>query len=504
MLKTGKEHLESIRDGRVVYIGRERIEDVTTHPAFRNAAQTFASLYDMKADPANRDFMSYEEDGDRHSMYFLRARNAADLAQRSRAHRAISDQTHGLLGRSMDHVTSFVTGMAMKPEVFEEGGQGYGDNLVQYYRYMRDNDIYAAYAVLPPQAARNPEFYEKQNLPIPTLRVVDETDDGVVISGMKMLATGGVFADDLWIGNLLPLAASQSMEAITCAIPVNSPGVTLWSRQAIERNAHNEFDAPLSYRYDETDAMVMCDKVKVPWEKVFVHGDAVLSRNIYIQTPGHCFGNHQSNVRFHSKLQLMVGLASRIAQSSGADQVPAVRELLGRLAAQEATLGGMIAGQIQDFEAWPGGEEGYVCFNRRYMYAALNWCTENHSGLIDILRDLCGGGVFQMPASVDIMLDDELRGDFETYWQTPQLPALERIKLFKLAWDLIGSEFAGRHLQYEKFYAGASFIVRNHNYREAPWDAFHDIVNELLESYSVPTAEEIEQRRNDLLGNDVR
>ena len=498
MLKTGIEHLESIRDGRVVYLGRERIDDVTTHPAFRNAAHTIARLYDLKADAANEDIMSFDEDGERFSMYFLRPRSAADLNRRRRAHKMIADETYGLLGRSMDHVTSFVTGMAMMPEIFEAGGKGYGQNMVDYYHHMRSNDVYAAYAVIPPQAARNPEFYEQQNLPIPTLHVVREDDDGVVVSGMKMLATGGILANELWVGNLIPLAPSQKKEAITCAIPVNAPGLSLWSRQAMESNARNEFDSPLTYRYDETDAMVMCKQVKVPWEKVFVKDDATLSRNIYIDTPGHCFGNHQANVRFLSKLQLLLGLASRITASTGADQIPAVKETLGRLAAMEGILAGTIAGQIQDHELWPGGEQGYVCFNRRYMYAALNWCTENHSALIDSVRELCGGGVFQMPGSIDVMLNDDLRDEFLEYWQTPQMNALDRVKLFRLAWDLVGSEFAGRHQQYEKFYAGASFIVRNHSFRETPWEHYHGIVDRLMSSYDVPTAAELDARKAEL------
>jgi len=94
--------------------------------------------------------------------------------------------------------------------------------------------------------------------------------------------------------------------------------------------------------------------------------------------------------------------------------------------------------------------------------------------------------VFQMPAEVTVMHDPKLRKMFETYWQTPQLGALERMKLYKLAWDLIGSEFAGRHLQYEKFYAGASFIVRNHSFREAPWEGFHKVVDDLMGTYEVP------------------
>lgn len=478
MLKTGREHLEQLRDGRTVYIGSEKVDDVTRHPAFRNAAQTIAAIYDMKrADPA----LSFEENGERFSNYFLRARTKEDLLKRKTIHEAIARMSHGLLGRSPDHVASFVTGMAMNPDAFGS----YASNLSRYYEEMRKRDLYAAYAVVPPSAARNPEFYVKQNLPIPTLRVVREEDDGLVISGMKMLATGAVFANDIWIGNLIPLAPNQLPESVTCAVPVSAKGLTLWSRKPFERHAPNEFDNPLTWRFDESDSMVMCDEVKVPWEKVFVHMDAVLARDVYIRTPGHCYGNHQSNVRFHAKMQLIVGLASKIAHASGVAEVPAVREVLGRFCALEAALGGMIAGQIQDAEDWPAG---YKTFNRRYMYAALNWCTESHSSIIDALRELCGGGVFQMPADVTVMHDAKLREQFEQYWQTPQLGALDRMKLYKLAWDLIGSEFAGRHLQYEKFYAGASFIVRNHNFREAPWQHYHKVVDDLLASYDIPPA----------------
>ena len=479
MLKSGDQHLQSLRDGRTIYIGKEAVTDVTAHPAFRNAARSMAAIYDMKAVPENRDAMTFEENGKRFSQYFLKPKTRQDLEARSLAHRRIAEMSYGMLGRSPDHVSSFVTGMATKPDEFGR----FAGNLTAYYEHMRDNDIYAAYAVLPPQAARNPEFYHKQNLPVPTLRVVKEADDGVVISGMKMLATGAVFANEIWIGNLIPLAPDQVAESITCAVPCNAPGLSLWSRKPMERDCSNEFENPLAWRFDETDSMLICENVKVPWERVFVHNDAVLARAIYTNTPGHCFGNHQSNVRYWTKLQLIVGLASRIAQSSGADQVPAVRETLGRLAALEATLGGMIMGQIQGAEAWPAG---YLTFNRRFMYAALNWCTESYSSIIDILRELCGGGVFQMPADISVMAEPDLRRTFETFWNTPQMRAVERMKLFKLAWDLVGSEFAGRHLQYEKFYAGASFIVRGHNYAHAPWDHFHGVVDGLLKSYDVP------------------
>src|SRR4051812_23259314 len=115
MLKTGAEHLRQLKDGRVVYIGSEKIGDVASHPAFRNGARSMAALYDLKA---SRPEFSFEEAGERYSAYFLKARTREDLMQRTALHAAIAAASHGLLGRSPDHVASFVTGMAMNPGVF--------------------------------------------------------------------------------------------------------------------------------------------------------------------------------------------------------------------------------------------------------------------------------------------------------------------------------------------------------------------------------------------------
>src|SRR5262249_52995838 len=178
------------------------------------------------------------------------------------------------------------------------------------------------------------------------------------------------------------------------------------------------------------------------------------------------------------------GWGSRRARGTGPARARAVRETLGKRAAFESTTGGLVHGQINAFESWPAG---YVCFNRRFMYAGLDWCTQNYSQFIDQLRELCGGGVFQMPADISVMDDPELAKEFTTYWQTPQADAVTRMKLFKLAWDMVGSEFAGRHLQYEKFYAGASFIIRNHSYRETDWSEFNSLVETLMASYDYRT-----------------
>lgn len=476
MLKTGAQHLESLRDGRVVYVGRERVHDVTTHPAFREAARTVAALFDLKADPRN-EALSYEENGERYAMYFLKPRNREDLRRRLNAHRIIANETLGMFGRSPDHVPSFITGMTSAPEVFDENRKGFGANIQAYYEHLRKNDIYATYAVLPPQAMRNPDLFLRENRPVPSLRVIREDSEGVVLSGMKMLATGAVLANEIWIGNILPLAPTQKAEAITCALPVNAEGLSLWSRRPVAGKGLSRADAPLSWKYDETDSMVLCEEVKVPWSKVFIHEDAVLSRDIYIRTPAHSFSNHQAGVRFWAKLGFLIGLASRVTQATGSDKIPVVQDTLGRLAAMEAAIGHMIMGQVENCESW---SDGFVGFNRRGVYAAANWCYENYAFVIETIRELCGGGIYQLPADDSVLEDPALKDAFQTYWYTPQLDATSRMKLFRLAWDITGSEFATRHLTYERFYLGAHFVVRNHNFREAPWQAFHGLVDKVI------------------------
>jgi len=472
MLRTGAEHLESLRDGRVVYIGKERVENVIEHPAFRGAAQALAMLFDLKA--TNQD-LSFEEDGERYGFYYLKPKSRKDLRFRMNGHRRFAEATLGMFGRSPDHVGSFVTGMTSMPEMFDANRPGFGANIQGYYDHLRKKDLYATYAVLPPQGMRNPALYIQQNRPVPSLRVVRETDGGVVISGMKMLATGAAVANEMWIGNIQPLAPGSEAEAITCGIPVNSPGLSLWSRRPI--TTPSAIEGPLTWRYEETDAMVLCDEVKVPWERVFVHNDTNLSRDIYYKTPGHSFSNHQSCVRTWVKIGFLVGLASRITQATGADKIPAVLDTLGRLASLEATIGHVVMGQVEAAENWPNG---FMGCSRRGVYAAINWMYENYSPIVDTVRELCGGGAFQMPADHSILEDPKMKETFETYWHSPQLDALTRMDLFRLAWDITSSDFAGRHLQYERAYLGAHFVVRHHGYREAPWEKFHAMVDDVL------------------------
>ena len=115
MIKTGKEHLSQLKDGRVVYIGDEKVDDVTTHPAFEKAAKKIAELYDIKHQEIYKDVLSYEENGELCSTWFLQAKNKSDLRKRSKAHKLIADQTSGMMS-AIGGIGGIVGGLA--------GGEG--------------------------------------------------------------------------------------------------------------------------------------------------------------------------------------------------------------------------------------------------------------------------------------------------------------------------------------------------------------------------------------------
>ncbi len=155
-LRTGAEYLRSLNDGRQVFVNGERVADVSRHPAFREAARSVARLYDIAAAPENRELMTYPspKTGAPVLRAFQIPRSHADLRARRLFHEKWAEATFGLMGRSPDHVAGFFTGYAAVPSVFAAAGQKYADNVVAFYEKMRDEHLYASYAIVPPQIDR--------------------------------------------------------------------------------------------------------------------------------------------------------------------------------------------------------------------------------------------------------------------------------------------------------------------------------------------------------------
>ena len=131
-MRTGKQYLEKIAKRKAnIYIGSERVEDVTQHPAYKKAAQVVAKMYDEVSKPENKGVLTFHdaEDGRDYNAMWLKPRSAEDIERRNALHRNWARCSFGLFGRSPDHVAGWITGMACMPSVFERLGQRYVENI---------------------------------------------------------------------------------------------------------------------------------------------------------------------------------------------------------------------------------------------------------------------------------------------------------------------------------------------------------------------------------------
>lgn len=479
--KIGAEHLESLKDGRTVYIDGKLVDDVTTHPAFRNAAASAALLYDYQARGENIELMTFMPEGGtrRVNRSWQMPRDYDQLVQRRKALQAWAHVSYGFMGRSPDHVASTVIGQRMGLDVFEKHGPARAKALADYVEFATRNDLFLTYVIVNPQADRSKDWGAQVEELV--AQIVDEDTTGLTIRGAKMLGTSSIMANEVFIANLQPLKPGEEALAFSCALPMNTAGLRVLSRKSYEAHAVSVYDNPLSARFDENDALLYFDNVKVPWERVFVHRDTDMCRAQFHDTPSHVFQNYQSQIRLSVKLKFLVGLAHKITEAIGTTNMPQVREQLGTLAANA----GMVEAMLSGMEASGSRRGEFYLPNRHLLYAAQAITQDLYPRLINLIRDLAGGSLIMLPSSFRDWANPELAPILRKTQRSPNFNSEDKVKLLKAAWDAIGSEFGSRHTQYEMFYAGARFVATGHSYRTFDWDTARGMVDDLLSTYDL-------------------
>lgn len=480
-MRKGPDYLAALGDEREIYVNGERVRDVGTHPAFAPIARTTAELYDIAADPMRGMTYDAEEIGAPANLVFAVPRSRERFVARRAAIETWARHTHGWVGRSPDHVGSFLAGFAAHPEAFRSDEHDFSANVTAYHDRLLRDSLYVAYAIIPPQVSRITAAHAWDG-DLVQVGVTGERADGIVVRGAQMLATGAAVADEIFVSCIRPLAPEDSDFAIGFVVPVATPGLKLYCRRPYASAATSSYDYPLSTRYDETDALVVFDDVVVPWERVFVYRDVDGVRRQFFSTGAHALGNWQAQIRFTAKLRFLAGLARKITRTVQADRVPGVQEKLGELAAivslvQSAVLAAEYRAEPDDAGMWRPWAPS--------LYGAMGLQAELYPRVLGILRDLTGGGVLQVPSSDAELRNPATRADIDRYVWSPGVPAEERVKLFKLAWDAVGSEFGGRHHQYEMFYAGSPFVAKGYAYRNFGYEEPLAEVDAFLASYGI-------------------
>jgi 4-hydroxyphenylacetate 3-monooxygenase len=280
------------------------------------------------------------------------------------------------------------------------------------------------------------------------------------------------------------MAPTEADYAVSFSVPVCAPGVRFVSRTSYEARATSVFDYPLASRFDENDALVVFDDVFVPWERVFVYRDPEVCHRQFWHTPAFVSFIHHGATRLWTKLEFLTGLAVLIARANNTYELPPVRMQIGRLVSWLNSMRALVIAAEEACEEVPGGH-GAVMPNRELSYAQLALGPELYPKVLAEIKLLAGGGLIQLPSSYRDLRRPEVAALLGKYVRSPGHEAQARIKLFKLAWDALGSEFAGRHDQYERFYHGAPHVYLPAIVRESDVDGYAALARRCLDGYGL-------------------
>src|SRR5207248_866613 len=151
---TGEEYLESLRDGREIWIYGERVKDVTTHPAFRNTARMIARLYNALHDPKHKDKLLVPTDTGNGGMthaYFKCPRNVEESVAGRDAIAEWAKLCYGWLGRAPDYKAAFLGTLGANAEFYAP----WQENAKRWYRFSQERVPFVNHAIIHPPVDRH-------------------------------------------------------------------------------------------------------------------------------------------------------------------------------------------------------------------------------------------------------------------------------------------------------------------------------------------------------------
>ena len=449
--RTGQDYIEGLRaQEREIWLRGERVKDVTTYPGLANGVRAIAALYDMQHDPNLHDAMTYVSptSGDRVGLSFIIPRTRQELEQRRTMMLRWARTTCGMVGRSPDFMNVTFAAWAAAADYFAQNRPEFGENVRRYYEYIRERDLTLTHSLINLQRSRTVSgvFNLEEGT---ALRVMRETDAGIVVRGARVLATLGPLADEIAVYSprLPQMTERHSPFAINFAIPCSTPGLRFLCRESFDLG-RSHFDHPLGSRFEEMDAIVFFDDVLVPWERVFLLGDVDLVNRTAITTHSSAHTALQGAAKNVAKCEFVLGVALLMTETLGNAHLPHSEERLAELMLYtELTKACMRAAEADaQLDAW-----GVMCPAPLPGEITRNLFMTAYPRMVEILQLLGSSSFMIIPGESDFQ--SPLAPAIEQYLATDTATARDRVKLFRLAWDIAGSAFGGRQVIYERFFA---------------------------------------------------
>jgi anthranilate 3-monooxygenase (FAD)/4-hydroxyphenylacetate 3-monooxygenase len=481
-IRTGAQYIEEVKSRNPeVWLAGRKVTNVYEEPVFQEPIHQIAKLYDLQHDPKLQEKITHicPETGERVSNAFLVPKSYQDLEARRQTFEVFAKATYGLMGRTPDFLNVVVTSMASNSDFLDQYNPEWGKNIRRYYQYIRDNDLFLTHAIINPQNDRSKASHEQQDM-YTHLGAVKETAEGLVVRGAKMLATLSPITDEVIVYSFPGFKPGDERYALAFALPIDTAGLRIICREAMQDGKRSVYDHPLASRFEEMDAVLVFNDVLVPWDRVFLHNNVEAANLLYPKTGIAQQPAHQSGVRGLIKLQFATEVACKIADSIGVDVYLNVQNDLGELVQAVETIRALLKVAEYEHEVTATGEA-------MPAYAPL----ETIRGLlptmypraIEVMQIIGAGGLLMSPTDADFA-NPELRADLDRYYLGREgVSSEDRVHLFKLAWDLCGEAFGQRLLQYERYYTGDPIRKRAIFYNNFKRKDSFELVEDALKIY---------------------
>ena len=456
---TGRRYIDSLKDGREVWIDGARVDDVTTHPAFKDMIAELARLYDLQNSKKYRDEMTCIDPATgRHiSVSWLLPRSAEDLRRKRRNSELWNELSWGQLGRSPDILAPYIISALHLKDQFSAVKHpkcDFGENIENYYKYCMSRDLFLTHALGDPQVDRSTQPQNEQRSVAEdeevALHVVEETTDGVIVTGGKQLSTAAPHSHECYVSLSATFVRRADPRCVLAfAIPTNAPGLKILTREPVSR-WFGSWGHPLQM-LDEQDCMLFFDRVLVPWDRLFMLYDpAPMVKMLGAAGDGVNFNflGWANLCRVEVRMRLMTAVATMVAEAIGVIDHREVAAKLGEMVTYCEVWRHAMEGVEHQARPTPSGQ--WTLGPARDLHI---WFTQVSGRMVELMREICASGIIMQPSENDLA-NPEIRRYLDRYMRGKDVDVEYKSRLFRLAHDLAASSFGLRQEIYEYWHGG--------------------------------------------------
>jgi aromatic ring hydroxylase len=443
-IRRGEEFLESLRDGRRVWLRGELVEDVTAHPSLAGCARSVAAVYDLQHVPDYQDLLTMPSPvtGEPVSLAYLLPHSTEDLTRQRKMYEFLVRRSGGVAARLPQHLATVILGLHDSRDILGKENPAFAGNVTRYFEYCRENDLAIATIFNDPFHHRSHPESKREYL-----RVVERRPDGIVVRGAKGVGTQAPYANEI-LCLTQPRPNLQPEEVLYFAVPVNSQGLQLICREPLappDPEGH-----PLSPHWDEMDAMVLFDNVFIPWDRVFYlrrsdPEDPGLYARLFQGAMG--IGPWYVLVRLAVKAEALLGICAAMAEYLGTHKQPHVQIALADAILYMETMRAFIhAAETNPVRS----QSGLTLPNWIPAQAARIFAIERYPQMLQMIRELCGSGILMSPNESDLN-NPEVGQQIRRFFVGENERTQECFRMLKLAWEYSCDSFGSRQLLFEMF-----------------------------------------------------